>query len=418
MSYNLISDLIVNILRVALIKKTMELFLPAEQAGKRKAQAGFVFYYLLTAAMYHIFHISLPYELGSCLGILGLTLLYRAEWRKRIWISLVIFGLDMACSLAVYFVLARTDILYPQQPFQTLLLLICVTIVSALARPADSGELPFAGKQTGILIVIPSVSIFILCVLLYGRYESVSALLICVSTLAINLSVFYLYHTMAESYQNLRENEIYRQQTYAYRNQLDVILESQSRIRALRHDMKNHMLALQLLLRKKDWEEADRYLSSMQDFMTNPTEYVATGNEAVDSLLNYKLQRADGILNTVEARVSIPEKPALHPFDLNVVLGNLLDNAIEAAERTEEKRLKIAVKLDRGILFINLRNSCRDLPDGRIRRLETTKEDAPNHGIGLGNVRKIVEKYHGEMDLACENGTMETDIIMYLKDTV
>ncbi len=193
-------------------------------------------------------------------------------------------------------------------------------------------------------------------------------------------------------------------------------MESQGRIRALRHDMKNHIMALQLLLQKKDLEEAHRYLGSMQDFMDNPSEYVVTGNESVDGLLNYKLQRANEILDVVEARVNIPEKLMLHSFDLNVVLGNLLDNAMEAAVRTEEKELKIAMKLEKGILFIHIRNSCQGIADGRVERLETTKEDGPNHGIGLGNVRRIIEKYHGDMDLVCEDGCMETDIIMYINE--
>ena len=84
--------------------------------------------------------------------------------------------------------------------------------------------------------------------------------------------------------------------------------------------------------------------------------------------------------------------------------------------QTEEKELKIAMKLDKGILFINVRNSCQGIADGKIQRLETTKEDAPNHGIGLSNVRRIVEKYHGDMDLVCENGKLEADIVMYIKE--
>ena len=150
--------------------------------------------------------------------------------------------------------------------------------------------------------------------------------------------------------------------------------------------------------------------------MANPSEYIATGNESVDGLLNYKLQRANEILNVVEARVNIPEKLMLHSFDLNVVLGNLLDNAIEAAVQTEEKELKMTIKLEKGILFIHIHNSCLGIKNGRLKRLETTKEDALNHGIGLGNVQRIIEKYHGDMDLICENGYLETDIIMYINE--
>ena len=327
----------------------------------------------------------------------------------------MIFSIDMACSLTVYFAFGQEFAIQPQA-IQTLLLLISVTVISHISYPADSKEMAFDKRQTYILIVIPATSVFILCVLLYGRSGGAEALLICVSTLIINLSVFFLYHMMVENYRNVRENDIYKQQTYAYKNQLDVIMESQSRIKALKHDMKNHMLALQMLIQKKDWEEAESYLNSMQDFMANPLEYISTGNDTIDSLLNYKLQRANDVLNTVEAKINIPEKLILHSFDLNVVLGNLLDNAIEAASQTEEKELKIAIKLDKGVLFINIRNSCRGIAEGKAQRLETTKEDVSNHGIGLRNVRVIVEKYHGDIDFTCEGGKFETDIIMYVKE--
>ena len=414
-TYNVISELIVNILRVLLIKKMMELFLLADDADEKKLQAGFIFYYLLTTVIYSIFGISVIYEVCNYLGIIGLTLFYQGAWKKRLWVSLVIFSIDMACSLTVHFAFGQEFTMHPQA-IQTLLLLICVTIISHISYPADSREIAFDKGQTYILILIPATSVFILCILLYGRSEGMEALLICVSTLIINLSVFYLYHMMVENYKNIRENDIYKQQTYAYQNQLDVIMESQSRIKALKHDMKNHILALQMLLQKKDWVEADRYLSSMQDFMANPSEYITTGNDTMDSLLNYKLLRANDVLNTVEARVNIPEKLILHSFDLNVVLGNLLDNAIEAASQTEEKKLKLVIKLDKGILFINVRNSCQGIADGKAQYLKTTKEDALNHGMGLRNVRRIIEKYHGDMDLICENGNMEADIIMYIKE--
>lgn len=193
-------------------------------------------------------------------------------------------------------------------------------------------------------------------------------------------------------------------------------MESQNRIRALRHDMKNHILALQVLVQKKEVEEADNYLDSMQHFMKNPQEYVATGNDTIDSLLNYKIQKAKDVLNLVETKISIPEKLNLHSFDLNVVLGNLLDNAIDASVQTKEKELKITMKLDKGVLFLNICNSCRGVAEGKRGILETTKSDKMNHGIGLKNVRRIVEKYHGDMEFLCENGSMEADIMIYVKD--
>ena len=240
------------------------------------------------------------------------------------------------------------------------------------------------------------------------------AILICISTLLVNLSVFYLYHVMQLNFVNRMENDIYRQQVYAYQNQLDVIQESQNRIRTLKHDMKNHILSLQTLLKQGDLEEIEKYLSSMQDFMTNPSEHVTTGNDAIDSLLNYKIQSAKERLDAVETKINIPEKLMLKSFDLNVILGNLLDNAIDAAMQTEERKLRMTMKLEKGIL--NLRNSCQGVEEGKKGSMETTKTDRKNHGMGLSSVRRTVEKYHGDMELFCENGHMEVDIIMYMQD--
>jgi sensor histidine kinase YesM len=347
--------------------------------------------------------------------MIALTCFYHEIWKKRLWVSLVLFSLDMASSLIVYFIFGETGE-FQQPAIQALLLLICVTVISHISYPEDEKEMAFGKKQTFLLIVIPAMSVTILSALMLGNLESKLALLVSCCTLIINISVFYLYHVLLENYIHLRDNAIYKQQTYAYQNQLDVIMESQNRIRALRHDMKNHILALQVLVQKNEMEEADNYLHSMQDFMKNPQEYVSTGNDTIDGLLNYKIQKAKDVLKLVETNISIPENLNLHSFDLNVVLGNLLDNAIEASVQTEEKKLKITMKLDKGVLFLNICNSCREIANGKKTMLETTKYDKTNHGIGLKNVRRIVEKYHGDMEFICENDSMEADIMMYIRD--
>lgn len=334
---------------------------------------------------------------------------------KRLWVSLVLFSLDMANSLIVLFVFG--DIAKFQQPaVQVLLMLIFTTIISHISYPPEAKEIAFDRKQTLLLLVIPAMSIIVLSVLMLGELEKVFAILISGCMLIINISVFYLYNILIENYIHLRDNDIYKQQTYAYQNQLEVIMESQNRVRALRHDMKNHILALQVLVQRKEVEEANQYLDSMKNFMTNPEEYVKTGNDMVDSLLNYKIQKANEVLNVVETKISIPEQLRLHSFDLNVLLGNLLDNAIDASMQTENKKLKITIKLDKGILFLNICNSCQRIVDGRKNFLETTKEDKVNHGIGLRNVRRIVEKYHGDIEFLYENDSMETDVMMYVKE--
>ena len=102
-SYSIISELIINILQVLLIRKMMELFLPAADENKKKM--GTVFCVLLFAdvVLISIFHRAAVYGICNYLSIIGLTLFYQGSWKKRFWVSLAIFATDLACALVVYF---------------------------------------------------------------------------------------------------------------------------------------------------------------------------------------------------------------------------------------------------------------------------------------------------------------------------
>ena len=73
-------------------------------------------------------------------------------------------------------------------------------------------------------------------------------------------------------------------------------------------------------------EKVIEYLDSIQEFMKNPSEHIDTGNEALDSLLNFKLQRAKEELEKVETDIVLPENMNLHSFDFNVIIGEIFDH--------------------------------------------------------------------------------------------
>lgn len=414
MYYELFVILIVNILRTALLKRLLDHFLAAREPGQGAVKIVFAAYYLAASAAYSSFHVSGLYELCNLLGILCVTFAYRDAWKKRLWISLAFLCMDMGCSLAVSFIFSDVGRMQ-QTAVQVLLLLVCVTLISHISDPEDSKEIVFDKKQMLLLVLIPALSVAAFAGMMYGETGGLTAAFLCAVIVALNLCVFYLYHILLANYAQLREQEVYKQQTFAYQNQLDVILESQSRIRALKHDMKNHILTLQGLAKGAEQEKLLEYLASMQEFMVNPSEHVYTGNEALDSLLNYKIRRAEESLKTVETDIVVPEQMRLYSFDLNVVLGNLLDNAIAAAEQTQEQLLRLRMRMDKGILFLCMVNSCSGIPDGVCDIGKMAEKAAYGHGIGLANVKRIVEKYHGEMDMSCEENRMITEVMLYMK---
>nr|WP_296456236.1 GHKL domain-containing protein [uncultured Acetatifactor sp.] len=411
--YELPIILIVGILRTALLKKVLDTFLSSEARNRLIWKTVFAGHYLLTTAAYSVFHLSLFYEMCNLASIIGVTCLYRGAWEKKIWISMVYFCLDTGSGAAVSF--AGSEMIRMQQSaVSALLLLICAAVVCHIPDPRGSREKTLDKKQMCLLSAIPLLSLTVFCGLMCGSIGRWIAVYVCVAVLALNLCVFYLYHILLKNYIQLREQDIYKQQTIAYQNQFQLMKESQSRIRALRHDMKNHVLALQGLA--EDPEKVMEYLDSMQEFMKNPSEHIYTGNEALDSLLNFKLQRAKEDLKKVETDIVLPEKMNLHSFDFNVIVGNLLDNAIAASIQTDERLLKFSIRMENGVLFLYMLNSCRGIPEGVCEIHRLSEKSFAGHGIGLTNVQRIVEKYHGDMEMHCKDDHMETEIVLYMKN--
>ena len=413
--YELTVVLIVGILHTALLKKVLDTFLPAGDKDRLMWKIVFAGYYLLTTAAYGVFHVSFPYEICNLAGIIGVTCFYCGAWEKKTWISMVWFCLDTGSGTAVS--LACSEMVGMQQAaVSALLLLICVAVVCHIPDPRESMEKALDKKQMCLLSAIPMLSVTVFWGLMYGNIGRLTAVFVCVVVLALNLCVFYLYHILLENYVQLREQDIYKQQTIAYQNQFEIMKESQSRIRALKHDMKNHVLALEGLAKGSKLEKLMEYLDSMQEFMKNPSEHIYTGNEVLDSLLNYKLQRAKEELKKVETDIVLPEKMNLHSFDFNVIVGNLLDNAIAASVQTDGQLLKFSMRMENGVLLLHMINSCMGIPEGvcEIRRL--SEKSYAGHGIGLTNVQRIVEKYHGDMEMHCKDNYMETEIMLYMKN--
>ncbi len=421
LGHGIIAQLIIHILRTVLLKQAAEQLLTRKnpQKGALKAhalKAVYGIYYLSTSTAYYLWNVSIGYEACCFLGLLAIACCYSGTPPKKLWASLTLFCIDLSCTLAAAFAFQKNQLGFP--PYlvlaaSVLLLLASVAAINHVSGSKGFQQGLFGMEQTWFLP--PSASIAILSFLSYAKPENNRiASAICICILAMNLSVFFLYYKTTENYAHLRERDLYKQQTAFYQNQLEIIMESQSRIRSLRHDMKNHILALQAAVKNGNQQETQAYLEKMQEFMVNPTEYVMTGNEDIDSLMNYKIRKATELLHTVKTNIQIPENLNLNSFDLNIILGNLLDNAIEAALQTEEKSLEIEIATDRGIMFFHIQNSSNESPSQKNGNLQTTKSDRQNHGMGIKNAKAILEKYHGDLDILYGPGYFEADAMLYM----
>ncbi len=210
------------------------------------------------------------------------------------------------------------------------------------------------------------------------------------------------------------EKNLLKQQNNAYIKQLNIINQSQENIKIIRHDIKKHMLALQTLVEKDKNDAALQYLQNTFHLINNVNEYAKSGNAELDSILNYKIYEAKTKNIDVTLDLHIPEKLNVQSFDLVVILGNLLDNAIEATSKLQgEKKIGTFIELERNVLYVSVINPFYGKLHYGLNKLKTTHKDVENHGFGLESVKKAIEKYNGTLNIKHSDNNFCVDVLIY-----
>ncbi len=212
------------------------------------------------------------------------------------------------------------------------------------------------------------------------------------------------------------ERELLEQEIRMYEHQFDVIHQSQNDINSLKHDMKHHIKMLSDLVVNGEKEAILKYLSDMGDFMDSGKTYVTSGNERIDSILNYMIGKAEMAKINVDWKILIPENLDISTFDINVILSNLLDNALNALHEVPQPLLHILIKYDRGILCINIQNNY--IQKQTLNRKENSIVGSiSGHGYGLKNVRRVAEKYHGNLEIIHTDENFTANVLLFVSST-
>lgn len=255
---------------------------------------------------------------------------------------------------------------------------------------------------------------------LYGRVISsqykIILMIMTILLFAVIVSIFYIYNYLLQSYQDKVDKKLLLQQNNAYCKQLELIDESNTQTKLLRHDWKEHIQALKTLLDRGDVYEARLYIEDMQDAIDEQSGQLAhSGNAIVDAILNLKISKARRENIEFNWEVKIPEKLAVASFDLNAILSNLLDNAIEATEQNNSRRwIELSIDYRLGIIEIIIKNPYSIEPIEQDGYFITSKTDKENHGQGLKSVYRILEKYPGsDINISHDQGEFVVKVYLY-----
>lgn len=197
--------------------------------------------------------------------------------------------------------------------------------------------------------------------------------------------------------------------------QVEEVNEIYMTMRGWRHDYHNHLQKLMAHLSMGQIEEAERYLKELEGSFDSIQVKYTTGNISLDAILNSKLSIAEKENIEINCKAEIDGNLTVEAIDLCVIMGNLIDNAVESCRKmpkADKRFLRIYICMHKQQLYIAVTNSTSEV----IRKFdaEYISSKRGDHGHGLRRINLVVEKYNGYIKRANEPGVFSTEIMLPL----
>ncbi len=338
--------------------------------------------------------------------LIDITLLVREPDQLLLYFHALIVGfLSTAAILLAKFYPQKKAKWLPRSVNVRLLPLPLISFVVLLLLFSASYFLSFDTWET------ENVSSVVVWTIVYFR---VMCLAFSILLIVSNIIVFYLADKQEEYIRakaSLAFAEAHIKNQIAHYTEL---YNYQNELKTFKHDFKNRLIALSGLIKNDDSKKALELIENDLEFLNNSNRTIVnSGNPVVDAIIQTKLNFA--LENNVKIKTifRLSEPINIDEFELGVLIGNALDNAIEATMKIkEEKREPINVNLltAEGHLSFSAENSVAAHID--TASLTTTKDDKLNHGYGLKSMKSIAQKYSGELFTDCENNRFTLTITM------
>ncbi len=403
--------------------KFMKVFFDTRRTSKRIEFLTYVLFYLFSTGMFLFVNIPVAFIIYNLVAVFALSYNYEGSLNTHILSTLFMYLIMATVEVVVGLVTGYLDFsLFSLNTYSSIFGLIACRIISyavvlmlANFKNIKTGETVQNSNWISIAL-IPIASLYLTLLLFQAReITEIQILVGVIFIILINFSTFYLYDVITAALSDKMKNRLILEQNKYYDNQLEMIKSSLQTTNAIRHDLKNHMFSIRTLMENGDTKESLNYIFKIMDDIGTRKDYSTSGNTVIDSIINFKFQEADQRGIKTDLDIKIPERLEIPSFDITIILGNLLDNAIKAASEVKENRfINIRIKFDKGRLQIEVENSYAGVINEEKGKFLTSHIDKKNHGIGLETVKKTVQKYNGTMKIDYNDTIFAIFLFMYV----
>ena len=363
----------------------------------------------------------------SMICLLVLYFLYSGSVRNKLILAILVVTLGIIAEGIVAFVLTasinaylneQTGLLYVGNAFSKLIWFAFVKLITKISLKQK--QIKIRSMDWFEIFLVPVGSIVICYVVWWERWKYIDSgqIIILGILLVFNLVTYYMYQRAQEHAAERMENELLKQQNAFFCLRYEALEKQWLKLRRMRHDMANHYALEMSYLKKGEYEHLMQHYEEKLGQIKQQTDVIQTGNIGIDSILNYKLEIARDYGIEVEKKIKIESEITISHVDLNILIGNLFDNAIEAVKELppDKKEIYFFLKTNAARLLFIIRNAfwgkkSRDINGNFL----TSKGDDFYHGLGLKEVKEIIKKYDGEMKISDLDGEFSVKVFLYIK---
>ena len=354
-------------------------------------------------------------------GIVVTILVFQVSWKRSTVYNLLFFGLSASVEIVVLLVfqyvfkvndyseLNNENGAAIMEIISYLIMLLIIVMINLIHKKNLVARLDTKGWIA--FVMYPVITLGVISLLINIPQDQISqkvfrivfAFAVCM--LFLSIMQFYLLENIMQ-----REAEIYRKQALIdqaeHVNQMYRSLSEEREIQKARtHDYLKHLNALLVLAEQNKSAEEISYLKEQIGLESDNVDIIDTGDAVINAVLNIKFREAKKKGITMPLMIDDLSNLRINESDIVTILSNILDNAIDAAEQCDIKKivLQISKNEQERKLFIDSSNTC--LADSyNDKHRYTTKTDKDNHGYGIMNIKYAVEKNNGECIIDTKDG--------------
>ena len=231
------------------------------------------------------------------------------------------------------------------------------------------------------------------------------------------MAVMVTYQSIRNRYRQEKENAVLSEQVEQTKRNIREIERLHKDVYRLRHDMGNHVAVLENLLLHNEPQETGKYLSRLKEQLQEITPGPKSGNPVTDIILTEKGKEAEEKGIDFQCDFHYPPGSKMDAFDVSVILNNALTNAIEGVADCANPYVSISSYVDKKAYVVRIKNSFNGKLeiDEETGLPESTKTDRENHGYGMINIRKVAQKYLGDIEIEQDGQTFSLNIMLMLE---